>query len=673
MSKKGGNFFEQHVEKMVLAVIGVVCLWLGVTRFFLSPNKVSYDGQNYSPASIDNHLSDQADVLEDKLKNLPPESRTYEPRLVEFAARIESAIDVDRRLVVPVPAPISDIQIGNRRYGIPAIGEVKEVAVEHIRAAAYLPTVDVGEETNYEQAASEPNDIDFVTVEAKFDVASLYKDFYENFAGEDVPPEWRDPCLAKPVFAAVLLQRQELLSDGTWADWRDVPRTRIDVRKVMFEIVEDVENLPPGGVRVRMLQFDRRDVCMDLLQPEAYRIASAEEEWFPPSLHKKYAKWQKKEEAQERRQAKEEEKQEQERKREEALRERGRYGPEIGRYSGREGGRYEDRESSRYGGRDRGRYGEYGPRGRQSRRDRSTGGYGRTRLPAGRGADERRFREEMGTSATGSSASRLSMGDFYKELDEIRITKQTNIYEMRKPLVFWAYDDTVEQGRSYRYRIRLGVFNPIAGTDQLNEEHVLLKNNVILWSKFSNITESIEIPERLYFFPINVQQVAKVVTVKISKYVQGYWYGENFFVQQGEIIGRARENKLLEDEEEEQQLIKKEEIAAPETIDYTTGAVFVDVATVTDWSVGSGREPRAKPYSDMLYSFDGSSIGHIPIKMSFWPKGLQAKFAEIKKLEGRPRKPFRAWGSKADRGRGRRGRRDERDREESEEERFGGE
>ncbi len=675
MSKKGGNFFEQHVEKMVLAVVGLVCVYLLIFRVLVSPNKVSYGDKEYSPSTIDNHIGDQAEALDEKLRNLPAASREYKPRVREFAAQIESAIKVDRRLVVPLPPPISTNQVGDRRYSIPAIGGVEEVAVGHIRAVAYVPTVDMDEQKEYAQTNSEPNDIDLVTVEAKFDATALYNNFYESFASEDVPQEWRDPCLARPVFAAVQLQRQELLADGTWTNWQDVPRTRVDLRKKMFEVVEDVESLPPGGVRVRMLQFERMQAAIDVLQPEPYRIASAEEEWFPPLLHEKYVKYQKKVEAEERRQAKEEEKDEQDRRRE--GRDRGRYGDlEYGRRGDRETGGYGERDRRRYGERDRGRYGERDRgrypqqmgRDRESRaRDRYSGGYGRTRTSPRGVRDERRIREEVGASGKDSSNA-PAMADFYKELKQIQITRQTNIFDMREPLVFWAHDDTVEPGSSYRYRMRLGVFNPIAGTNRFTEQDMALKNNVILWSRFSEVTDTVEIPERLYFFPLNIQEAAKVATLSVSKYVLGYWYSENFFVQQGEVIGRVRENKHLKDDEEDETETIKEDVSLPETIDYTTGAVLVDFATVSDWSVGGGREPRARPYSDMLYSFDGVDIKHIPIKMSYWPEELQVKFAEIKKLEDRPRKAFRAWGSKADRGRVG-GRRDELTREERERER----
>jgi len=208
---------------------------------------------------------------------------------------------------------------------------------------------------------------------------------------------------------------------------------------------------------------------------------------------------------------------------------------------------------------------------------------------------------------------------------------------MRDPLVFWAHDDTCQPEKSYRYRIRLGVFNPIAGTEQFSERDKWQKNNVILWSGFSEETEPVEIPGTLYFFPIAIQEAANMVTVQVCRYALGYWYGRNFAVKQGEVIGKVVET-WSEDVGQE------EGITIPETIDYATGAVLVDVMPVNDWS--GGKNLRARYYFDMLYTFDGSNIEHLPVNQRYWAKDMQTRFGEIEKCKGEPKEPLRDWGSR---------------------------
>ena len=91
----------------------------------------------------------------------------------------------------------------------------------------------------------------------------------------------------------------------------------------------------------------------------------------------------------------------------------------------------------------------------------------------------------------------------------------------------------------------------------------------------------------------------------------------------------------------------------PDEIDFRTGAVFVDVATVNDWTTGRNMRPRQ--YFEMLYSYDGATIEHLPIGGTYWPAELQVARASILKLQQNPIEPLRAWDSKVGRGAGSRG------------------
>ena len=302
-----------------------------------------------------------------------------------------------------------------------------------------------------------------------------------------------------------------------------MPRSKIDPRKRMFEVIEDINDLPAGGIKVRLLQFDDAEVRIDLLQPEAYRIASAKEEWFPPSLHGKYLEYQKEIEAIGRREA------------------------AAGKKEEREGERSERRSrTARPETQPTGGIGSQPGMGMPM-------GPGREMSPAApaRKTPTRRSQTERGSEKERPQKSKevsKTIDDVYQEFDEISITESTDIAKMDKPLLFWAYDDTVEPGK-YRYRIRLGVFNPIAGTNQFSEQDKSLKNKVILWSKFSDTTEPVEIPGKLYFFPREIQEATKAVTVQVSRYVLGYWYSKDFTVKQGELIGKVGEYKITEEEE----------------------------------------------------------------------------------------------------------------------------
>ena len=638
MRKKGGNFFEEHIEKIVLFLVGLLCIWLLITRVIISPNKVVlYAGVTLGPGQLDLRISQEAELLKLKLDSKPEPLPPYKRRVDSFVGLVNQPIgDIDVSLYWPLPIHSTTDYNDKRKYRMPWIGEVNGAIISYIRAVAYMPIVEIDEENRYELLVSRPNDIDFVTVEANFDIAGLYERFYNSFAGDGVEQEeWRDPCLAEPVFAAVQLQRQELDADGSWGQWQIVPRTKIDPHKKMFESVGDVEGLPPGGIKVRLLRFDDAEVRMDLLRPEAYKIASTKEEWFPPSLHKKYVERQQEIEMEKRRRDKEAERLERELEREKLREER-------------EEARDDRRGRTSETGSNRGQYG--GRRSDYTRREEpfGTGRVGReTRTRRGRGdrrsetetlsrreeREERAKEREERLRELKETARTITLDDIYQELDEILITSKTNLRKIREPLLFWAHDDTVEPGKSYRYRIRLGVFNPIAGTNRFYEQDEDLKDKIVLWSEFCEAEEIVKVPGTLYFFPRDVQDAAKVVTVNVARYALGYWYSKDFAVKPGEVIGAVAEFEPAKEE--------KIVPTTPETIDYTTGAVLVDVVPVNDWS--GGRNMYARHYYDMLYSLDGINIEHLPVSMRYWDEELRIKLNEIMASQKEPKEPLRGW------------------------------
>lgn len=683
---KISSFFDEHIEKIVLVIVGLVCAWLFITRVLFSPNEVVYSDVKYSPGTIDEQVYKEAELLRDKINTPPKAPEPYKSKLSEFVALLNSSIsDIDVKLWPQVPYSVNGLAAGaGGEYRLPRIGDVNDVAVEHIRAVAYVPTVVVTDDNPYDKAPHEPNDIDFITVEAKFDIEGLFERFNHSFV-DDVDEQWADPCLARPIFAAVQLQRTELVEDGSWGDWQVVPRSRIDHYAKLFEIIEDAGSLPAGMLKVRKLQFDDWRLQMDLLQPAAYQIASAKEEWYPPTIHRKFLDMQRRESIEERRKAREDEQKNNEstdsrRGRRTSTRSgsgtTGRTGG--GLYSGGRGG-----TDGMYGGSDttRRRSSRTGSSRRRStddgqgigiglgsttgRRTRGSSRSTRGRTETGRVEDYMMMQGMQGDRLTRRGPS---MNDVYDEFDKIRLSGRVLLEKMQEPLVFWAHDDTVEPGKSYQYRIRLGVFNPVAGTNHLSEQDISRKNEVVLWSEFSDITEPVEIPERLYFFAKRIREAAKVVTVQVSKYVMGYWRSKDFTVSQGEAIGGVVKTESTRPETIRGvrgnirgssrgdlrigygsgpgpgpgPVIRPEDQAVePETIDYSTGAVMVDAVTVNDWS--GEKSLITRRYYDMLYSFDGTYIEHMPVRQAYWATDVQSVYSEIGKLQRETKEPLKGW------------------------------
>ena len=202
-----GSFFEEHVEKIVLVVVGLVCVWLLITRVIFSPNVVVYNDAKLSPSSVDGEILKEAQTLRQTLKDPPEKGTPYKPRVGEFLAKL----DIGTTVIAPREA-VSANAVGV--YSLPRIGEVNSVAVDHIRAVAYVPVNEITEQNTYDKAGNEPNDIDLVTVEAKYDVAGLYERFKEDFV-DYVEERWADPCLAN-LPAVISSYRWPRVKERSW-------------------------------------------------------------------------------------------------------------------------------------------------------------------------------------------------------------------------------------------------------------------------------------------------------------------------------------------------------------------------------------------------------------------------------------------------------------------------
>ena len=713
---KIGRFCENHVEKIVLVLVSAVCVWLFFTRVIFSPNAVSLDNRTFPPGQIDRYVYDQkAQELRTRLQRKKSGTAKAYPRRLDgpidandpviagiiprplpkgFAGLFESPLSFIGAASMPTrPAAVAQRLQAGRRYRLPLIPEVTSVATNHIRAAAYIPLQEITPQMTYDKAPVEPNDIDLVTVEAKIDVAEIFRRYEASFAGVDVQrEEWRDPCLAKPVFAAVLLERQQQQEDGSWGGWQPVPRTQVETNRQLFQVIERVEDLPPGGLDVRMMLFSQRDVPMGLLQPEGYQIASAEEEWFPPSYYSKYRELQRRVESEERRKGLEQDrKQTNQRTTTDNRRQGTNVGGQGGVVTGGRGAPGSRRGQTQVGGGDMygGASGQRGGRGGRTPGgtsaypgDTTTTGRSRATQRTGIGGDA--LYGDYGGMMSGEAGGRrrTSTDEVYFTFSEELIRYREDLSKREKPLLFWVFDDTVEPGKTYQYRVRMGLFNPVAGTSQVAERDLDKKDQVILWSPPSEITKPVEIPQRVYLFAKDVR--TNTATVEVARYSLGYWRTENFQVKPGEAIGKEMEPR---EDPKEKARKERERLAmgaypgaasgritdalgpmgpgslygssgldqqnVPKTVDFDTGKVLVDLVQVNDW--GNAPNLRPRTYHEMLYTGDGMTIEHMPVSLTNWPRDLATAYQQIQTEKGKEQKQFRAFNKSGLRGRGRTG------------------
>ncbi len=606
MIKKIGGFLENHVEKIILIVVGLLCTWLLITRVLLTPNVIEYRGKSYSPGNLDDQI--YIDAREAKKKNpdahelIPPDNRNYAEMFSDPLGEVNFEF---------LPKPEKPAIIKITQYPTPDINKIKiaNVDIEYIRSVVYEPVSEISKSKPYVRNISEPNDLDFVSVSGKLDIKSIV-DEYKKCYIDGVSKELADPCKAKPVFAQVNLQRQRLLSNGQWSGWENVSRAKIDENKEIFKYTDSYSDLSFGGIEIYKYQLNHTITQLELLQPKPYEIATANEEWLPPELYRKFKDAQKKDE------------------RDARIKEAAKTTTTSSTTSDT-GGRRRDRTTT-------------GGVNTTTTQGTRRGGQRNTDINTNTSTTNRRGRGTTTQEDTSVETTRLFVDDVYDDYESVILTVANDLTKISEPILFWAFDDTVQPKNTYRYRIRVGLLNPTADSED---------DDLIFWSSFSDVTSEVAIPGKMYFFAGEVQEAAKTVSVSVSKLHLGYWYKKVFDrVAPGEMIGgiadiESKEPKeavttgrITETTKEEKEII---------TVDFTTGAVMVDVERVSELAGGSSISPV--PYHNMLYTYDGKEILKMPAtrtpNSNIWPLELYQAYNYVQSHINDKYEKFNSWGA----------------------------
>ena len=573
---------ESHVDKIILAISILASLFLLWVFVISGPysEKVRFQGgreRKAGPSEIDRIIKEAVEAAAaelDKPAPAPPVRR--KDYLAEYTQVLASSISrISSSVTISVPS-VGDVGVReDRTYALPGIPPLREVAVANLRGAAKVPIDEIRPDQSYSaSSATEIEDIDLVSVSARFNTQALFSNFERSFRGPSLRTFEKDARLATPVFARLELQRRTKGDSGNWGPWTAVPRTSIDSNRKLLEELPLVLDEASFGVDIWMSQYQSKDIQQDILQPESYQFTISTVDWMAPEFQDEALAVMEKEELQARR------------RRMEELRDRRTDRPADTRR------RTPTRRTT----------------------DRGVVGTAPTRTPT-RPAGRERTAEDV-------------RKDFEKEL----LDDRSDLKSLRNDLLVWVHDDTVVPGNTYQYRLRMGVFNPIAGRDWFQENQKEYKNQLVLWSDYSPPTDEVFIPERIYVFPMNViadknvQNDIKGVQVEVAKYYLGQWRDFDFDVYPGQIIGYEVEDVDKTDDaarSTDTYRSRKE----PEVVDFTSGMTLVDVEKEVVW----GSRLRRTVLDYMIYSDPEGKMRQTAIGKINWDSDTRKVYDEIQK------------------------------------------
>jgi len=139
--------------------------------------------------------------------------------------------------------------------------------------------------------------------------------------------------------------------------------------------------------------------------------------------------------------------------------------------------------------------------------------------------------------------------------------------ETNDPAV-WFHDDTVVAGKTYRYRMRVNLWNRYVAQMRAMKDPEEAKTAVVP-GEWSEPSDPVTVTPTTYFFVKSGRIGTQTAGVDVWRWYQGRWLRERFDVGVGDTIGAQREVKVPEFDEEGKQIRKP--------VDFATDAVILDI------------------------------------------------------------------------------------------------
>jgi hypothetical protein len=582
MARKGSlSFVEQHLEKGLLG-LGVLAL-LGAAVYFmvLEPNRVDFGGTKLGPRDLDEAVRRKAGELEQARRNAQPptvEVPAYSKQLREkFEGGLFTVEDGN------APALPETLKVAGR-FGAPLPSFEGEQEASNVTVVTPLRPASLTVGTGLSLARREqialgatgakpsepeepPAELAWVTVAAYYPLEAQQKEM--TAAGYAT-------YRAKVHVVGVDVQRQEMLSSGEFSEWADVRPGKAIPRLELAAPVYDshtgeLQNTKELDSQLELVQRSQTD----LMQPPFFPV-EAGSEWEMPPLPGHVA-----DEDEETPEDKAAAKKEPDKKKDQG----------EGPLPGRGRGQAQPPPGGERGGE---RGGE--PKGEPSRRPAqpAPSKAHKTALTEAKKAlrekDYDTAEQKARTVASSNDASPAEKTQARKILDDAERARAkaqkkrtggerapvgqarereliTNP-EKEGEVAVWFHDDSVQPGKTYRYRMRVKLWNRYVGRRGVLREPALADQTVIA-GDWSLPSAAVTVAARRHFFVRSPVFGEPAANVEVFAWHKGYWLKEDFKVRVGDTIGAPLTVKTPETDADGK--TKKEQV------DFSTGAVVLDL------------------------------------------------------------------------------------------------
>lgn len=560
MKTKGITIWEQHAEKFVLGISGLLFVGFTALQFIGEPNAVN----KMTATNVDNYLIEAAEDLQQQMESsAAPSLDIPEPITASenLQMSLESSICPGTTINFPhislVPQVV-DSRNGKKevRYVELNFAPPNRIAVSQTTDTLADGVINnVPELVAYLDDPNGPPDITYATPFAQFDLEALMQQVRGELPNEDegiksIPNSWYD----SPLTIVDVRFERETYVDGTW-----MQLTLLKQIPGRFSLRDELEKEIDNAARSQILSdAQTTNLQEDITQPAFY--ATRNDSWLPVNFSEEIIEDGDELEDPQIRQL---------RSRLRSLRSKeailikklddaggpldennppggidnppGGGGPGGGRGDGGRGGR-----GSRGSGGDKGGGKKAPPGG-------GIGGFGT-------GGDTPGRRDRTGANSDRSRKKRIGLTKQLKRLQEKidRVQKDLpNAPDQVIPildgldesaLLVWAHDLTAKPGETYHYRATISVYNPFFGKRRnLSSDQESLADSFTLTTAASEWSSEITINSRLQWYITSASAPGQrgsngslglgQATAEVFRYYDGREWMETFKVQPGEHIG----------------------------------------------------------------------------------------------------------------------------------------
>lgn len=607
------QLIETHVEKGLLGLAVLFALGLAGYYLVLGPNRIEYNGTQVGPDEIDEAVAQQAERLRTAYRNAEPQL----PAVPAYAGQLQASFSAGIFANEPnVPAVPRELRVATA-FGppLPPLPGLEEEERNIVLADVLPPTKPVtltGSSLLFHQAVITAQTTG--TTPPPTAVAAAAPEAEEKAwvtVGAWLPREAQKREMTKHKYAGyrahvdvtgVELQRQELLPSGEYSDWEDVPTS---LAALKFDIPSPVFDERSGEVLNRNdLNTKLEEVKANqplVLQPPFYDIEAGDDWDVPfPSLRAKD-------------EVPVEESKKPEPKPEEAPRPS--RPPPVGLPPGIGGG----------------------PGGRPPGVGYPPGG-GATRAP--RAADDTKTAREQASQHWSDAQKNYRQGNLQGAatdcqwiIDNVAQHKNRGLEKKAKHMKqaiqrkqdrgrkseavafvrndnadkdpgVWFHDDSVEPGKTYRYRMRVRIWNRYVGKRDVLQDPTNAEKTE-LTGEWSLPSDPVTVAPETFFF-VRGATSDDAVNVEVFKRYRGDWYKESFTVRVGDEIGELRDVKTAE--------VDDKGNAVRSAVDFRTGAVVLDIRNERNLPVrqsSSDGQFRYYPADAMLLTYLAPADGQV--------------------------------------------------------------